>query len=233
MLIEHHSQIKLYLYRMLILINTLITIGKDKMNMQLPPDEFGSSQDDYSKWDSNVTSRKIVSLASFNLDSPRISGLRKQTNTAAQQFSHSNIVRFPPDRPTSSMAQDVFETVRIIHLARLRMSLKRKKVPLPANVDIEAENLRRARHDLLELLDSFHNTPKNQWPEVVIIRRPNRGGIQTNHAVLADMIYLGAHLSEDWTEGKEGVRFFVSLREALLDFNRAKTSRFEASVPRF
>lgn len=208
-------------------------MGMTKMSIQLPPDEFGTSHDDYSKWDINLSSRKIVSLASFNVDSPRISGLRKQATDQPKDFAQSNILRFPVDSPATSTPRDVFETVRVIHLARLRMSLKRKKVPFPANEDIEAENLRRARSELLELLDSFHNTPKNQWPEVIVVRRPNRDGIQTNHAVLAGMIYLGGHLSEDWTEGKESIRFFVSLREALLDFNRARTSRFEATVSHF
>lgn len=202
------------------------------MNIEHPPGDFNSDKTGREPGNFADQISRIVSFSPKSSEHPRISGIRKQVDGAGAAPVHSNIVQFPPVLPATAPTRDVFETVRVVDLSRLRLSLKRKRVTLVKN-NVPPAPLDTEKLELLALLETFHKDPNNIWPEVVVIRRAQRGDIQTNHAVLAGMIYLGAHLSEDWTEGQEGPRFFVSLREALLDFKRASTSRFEPSMSRY
>ena len=77
-------------------------------------------------------------------------------------------------------------------------------------------------------LDRLHTLPQWNWPEVVVIRRSEAREIQTNFAVVGEVIYLGAHLSPSWDEGAESLPFYEALDEALQVYARARQSRFEA-----
>jgi hypothetical protein len=201
------------------------------MNIEQPPGAFETISEGQDSTSLVESMSRIISFSPKNTGMTGISGLRKQAEPADSSPLQSNIVQFVPGSSAAAPVRDVFETVRVIELSRLRLSLKRKRAAHEKNKQVDAP-FDPEKNALLALLDTAHKEPNNSWPEVVVVRRQRYADIQTNHAVLAGMIYLGAHLSEDWTEGQEGPRFFVSLREALLDYRRMRASRFEPSVSR-
>lgn len=120
----------------------------------------------------------------------------------------------------------LYETLRVVDLARFRQSLRRHKAVL-AKKGSDYADAAPARARLLELLESQYRGPTTRWPDVVVIRRPATGVIETNFAILGETIYLGAHLSADWSEGRESDRFYDTLGEALLEQVRVSQSQFE------
>lgn len=131
-----------------------------------------------------------------------------------------------PERP-----QRLFETLRVIDLARFRQSLRRHKTIIEKKGGDYALAAP-PRAALLVLLDARYQGSATRWPDVVVIRRPETGVIETNFAILGDTIYLGAHLSPDWAEGRESDRFYTTLHEALLEQARMRQSHFEPVRPK-
>lgn len=134
-------------------------------------------------------------------------------------------VRLSLEAPASR--PPVFETIRIVEPARLRAALRRQAAALVRR-DKPIEDMPEARRSLMATLDALHASPHWNWPEVVVIRRSEAREIQTNFAVVGEVIYLGAHLSPTWEEGTESLPFYAALNEALLVYARARQSRFEA-----
>ena len=120
----------------------------------------------------------------------------------------------------------LYETLRIVDLARFRQSLRRHKTVLEKKGGDFADAAP-ARARLLAQLELHYHGPATRWPDVVVIRRPATGVIETNFAILGETIYLGAHLSADRSEGRESDRFYDTLGEALLEQVRASQSQFE------
>lgn len=80
-----------------------------------------------------------------------------QPATATVQLSLEAPVSRPP----------VFETVRIVELARLRAALRRQAAAL-ARRGRPIEDMPEARRGLMATLDSLHAQPHWNWPEVVV-----------------------------------------------------------------
>jgi hypothetical protein len=139
----------------------------------------------------------------------------------------ATITRLTLEAPTQPVrAPRVYETIRIIDLARFRQSLRRHRSLLEKKGgDYTATFPARAR--LLALLETHYLGSSTIWPDVVVIRRPESGVIETNYAILGEAIFLGAHLSADWTEGRETDRFYETLAAALLEQGRVRQSQFE------
>ncbi|WP_284178549.1 hypothetical protein [Rhabdaerophilum sp. SD176] len=131
----------------------------------------------------------------------------------------AKVVRLPtaPVAPTVSPPPPVIETIRVIDLRRLRQALNRQRSQWLRRGQDE-KDLPPARRDVLALLESRHKLARYQWPNVVVVRVHQTTPIQTNISVVGDTIYLGHHLSEDWTPGIEDDRFYRAVHSSILMF---------------
>jgi hypothetical protein len=138
---------------------------------------------------------------------------------AAPASADAKVVRLPA--PTiarkPSTPPPVIETVRIIDLRRLRQMLNRKLAQL-VRLGKDEQALPAARRDVLALLETRHKMARYRWPNVVVVRVNQVSPIQTNISVVGDTIYLGHHLSEDWTPGAEDERFYRAVHSSVLMF---------------
>jgi hypothetical protein len=118
-----------------------------------------------------------------------------------------------------------FETIRIFDLARLRAQLHRSVLSATrrGQDDYVSE-----KQPLLAILDRGHVELNAKWPDVVVMRRPKNGNLQTNFAVIGHVIYLGEHLSRHWLKGKLDEGFYRALRDALRIYVERQVSRFGA-----
>ena len=143
---------------------------------------------------------------------------------AAPAQAEAKVVRLPV--PTiarkSSTPPPVIETVRVIDLKRLRQMLNRKLAQL-VRMGKDAQALPGARRDVLALLETRHKMARYRWPNVVVVRVNQVSPIQTNISVVGDTIYLGHHLSEDWTPGSEDERFYRAVHSSVLMFEEMNT----------
>jgi len=121
---------------------------------------------------------------------------------------------------------NLFETVKRIDLGRMLLNLRRKKARRIQLGGADAR-LEPANETFLLMLETSQVTFGQDWPEVIVMRWPPRGGFTTNFAVLGRTIYLGAHLSEGWQGDIDSPRVLAALREALVQFSRSNPSRIE------
>jgi hypothetical protein len=100
----------------------------------------------------------------------------------------SNVTRLRFEAPHRvERAPRLFETLRIIDLARLRQSLRRYKSLIEKKGgDYADATPSRAR--LLTQLEARYQGSMTRWPDVVVIRRPATGVIETNFAILGEAI---------------------------------------------
>jgi hypothetical protein len=144
---------------------------------------------------------------------------------AAPAPAEAKVVRLPV--PTiarkSSTPPPVIETVRVIDLKRLRQMLNRKLAQL-VRMGKDAQALPGARRDVLALLETRHKMARYRWPNVVVVRVNQVSPIQTNISVVGDTIYLGHHLSEDWTPGAEDERFYRAIHSSVLMFEEMNST---------
>lgn len=162
------------------------------------------------------------------LSSPR-SKQREAAASRARREPPAKIVRLHlPDGNLAPAAKTpaVFETIRIVDLARLRAALRRQTASL-ARKGGEGATLPVERAALLALLEDIHADPHREWPDVVVIERPQTGALRTNFSVVGPSIFLAAHLSRDWAEGREDPGFYLTLRQAVGEWLKVSQSRFE------
>ena len=138
----------------------------------------------------------------------------------------SRQVRVAPVVAKPERVVQVFETIRIVDLQRLRLSMRRQNAILIKRGG-DPQLAYPERLGLLAVLDQLHAETVLRWPDVVVVRRPETGLIATNVAIMGGVIYLGAHLSDNWNEGRESVRFFTTLTDALLEHRQMARSQFE------
>ena len=162
------------------------------------------------------------------LSSPR-SKQREAAPARAPREAPAKIVRLhlpEGNLAPASRAPAVFETIRIVDLARLRAALRRQAASL-ARKGGENAGLPVERTALLTVLEDIHADPQREWPDVVVIQRPQSGALRTNFSVVGPSIFLAAHLSRDWTEGREDPEFYLTLRQAVGEWLKVSQSRFE------
>lgn len=188
---------------------------------QLPTDEAGP------KAGQSGRAPKTLSLGATISRSGRDSLQIQRIDQKPAPAASDNITRLRLDAPErQDRAPRVFETVRIIDLARFRQSLRRQRSAMEAKGgDFAVASAVRSR--LLVLLDELYTGAATRWPDVVVVRRPDTGVIETNYALIGDTIFLGAHLSDDWSEGKESDRFYATLFDALTVLTKSRRSQFE------
>lgn len=171
-----------------------------------------------SSFDLKLTSTPVVSGLSLRKIEP-------SPDTSAPR-SDARVVRIDPIVVKPERAPQVFETVRVIDLLRLRMAMRRQNAAaIKRGIDPAVTFSERLA--LLQELDRLHAAGIKNWPDVVVVRRPETGPISTNFALIGEVIYLGSHLSPTWAEGQESPRFFVTLLEALSEYMRVGASHFE------
>jgi hypothetical protein len=120
-----------------------------------------------------------------------------------------------------------FETIRVFDLARLRQQLHRSMLSATRR---NQNDYVAQKQPLIEILDRGHVVLNGHWPDVVVMRRPKNGNLQTNFAVIGHAIYLGEHLSRHWLKGKLDESFYRALHDALKIYVERQVSHFGAPV---